>query len=82
MTVQFGRITKPPMVAKRHINEMGLNKPIMHINPLDPSTALRMTPLFDQTKTQVIQLPPSDEGGGARQRDGGRATEGGLVGLG
>ena len=60
---------------------MGLNKPITHINPLDPSTALRMTPLFDQTKTQVIQLPPSDEGGGARQRDGGRATKGGFVGL-
>ena len=61
---------------------MGLNKPITHINPLDPSTALRMTPLFDQTKTQVIQLPPSDEGGGARQRDGGRAVKDGLVGLG
>ena len=71
MTVQFGRITKPPMVAKRRINEMGLNKPITHINPLDPSTALRMTPLFDQTKTQVIQLPPSVEGGGSR-----RLTEG------
>ena len=42
---------------------MGLNKPITHINPLDPSTALRMTPLFDQTKTQAIQLPPSEREG-------------------
>ena len=79
MTIQFGRITKPPMVAKRHINEMGLNKPIMHINPLDPSTALRMTPLFDQTKTQVIQLPPSDEGGGSRRLTEGETTKGGLL---
>ena len=37
MTVQFGRITKPPMVAKRCINEMGLKKPNAHINPLDPN---------------------------------------------
>ena len=37
MIVQFGRITKPPMVAKRRINEMGLNKPITPIYSLDPN---------------------------------------------
>ena len=37
MTVQFGHITKPPMVAKRRINAIGLNEPITQIYPLDPN---------------------------------------------
>ena len=38
MTVQFGRITKPPMVAKRQINAIGLlNTDYANTPPLDPN---------------------------------------------
>ena len=63
MTVQFGRITKPPMVAKRQINEMGLNKPITHINPLDPSASSGWRRSLTKVKRKGRKsLPPRGRG--------------------